>query len=248
MNFDVSVFWNALISYPFFEGACITLLLALASHSVGIVLSIPTALALEGRPNVARSLLRGVVSVFRGAPTLLQLLFVWNALPQFFPVFREAWFTPFIAAWIALSLNEAAYQVEINRASLKSLDKGQLAACHALALSRWQTFRYVVLPQVARIAIPPTANEFITLLKITSLASVISLQELMAVTSQTVSSTFQFTEYYAVALVYYLVMVYTLSWLQSRLERRLSWEQLEETSPSNHPGLVQRTLARMRRA
>jgi ABC-type amino acid transport system permease subunit len=106
----------------------------------------------------------------------------------------------------------------------------------------------VVLPQVARIAIPPTANEFITLLKITSLASVISLQELMAVTSQTVSSTFQFTEYYAVALVYYLVMVYTLSGLQSRLERRLSWEQPEETSPSSNPGLVQRTLARMRRA
>jgi len=247
MNFDVAVFWDALFSYPFFKGACITLLLALASHSVGIALSIPTALALEGRANFARNLLRGVVSIFRGAPTLLQLLFVWNALPQFFPIFRDEWFTPFIAAWIALSLNEAAYQVEINRAALKALDKGQLAASHALALSRWQTFRYVVLPQVARIAIPPTANEFITLLKITSLASVISLQELMAVTSQTVSTTFQFSEYYAVALVYYLVMVYTLSWLQGRLERRLSWEPVEELSKSANPGLVQRTLARMRR-
>lgn len=245
MNFDVAVFWDALTSYNFFKGACITLLLALLAHSVGILISIPAALALDGPRNPARTALRGVLSVFRGAPTLLQLLFVWNALPQFFPIFREEWFTPFFAAWIALSINEAAYQVEINRAALKSVDRGQYAAGHALGLSRWQIFRYVILPQAARIAIPPTSNEFITLLKITSLASVISLQELMAVTSQTVSTTFQFSEYYAVALVYYLVMVYTLTWLQSGLERRLSWDSVAvAASPA---GLVQRTLARMRR-
>lgn len=243
MNFDAAVFWDALTSYHFFRGACITLVLALLAHSVGILLSIPAALALDGPNNPARASLRGVLSVFRGAPTLLQLLFVWNALPQFFPIFREEWFTPFFAAWIALSLNEAAYQVEINRAALKSVDRGQYAAGHALGLSRLQIFRYVILPQAARIAIPPTANEFITLLKITSLASVISLQELMAVTSQTVSSTFQFSEYYAVALVYYLTMVYTLTWLQGGLERRLSWDAVA-TAPAN---LVQRTLARMRR-
>jgi ABC-type amino acid transport system permease subunit len=94
--------------------------------------------------------------------------------------------------------------------------------------------------------VPPTANEFITLLKITSLASVISLQELMAVTSQTVSTTFQFSEYYAVALVYYLVMVYTLTWMQGGLERRLSWD-VQGSASSKSVGLVQRTLARMRR-
>ncbi|MDE3739741.1 MULTISPECIES: amino acid ABC transporter permease [Pseudomonas] len=246
MNFDVTVFWDALTSWHFFQGACITLVLALVSHSVGILISIPCALALDGPASVWRSTLRGVLSVFRGAPTLLQLLFVWNALPQFFPVFREEWFTPFIAAWIALSLNEAAYQVEINRAALKSVDKGQYAAGHALGLSRWHTFRYVIMPQAARIAVPPTANEFITLLKITSLASVISLQELMAVTSQTVSTTFQFSEYYAVALVYYLAMVYTLTWMQSGLERRLSWDA-QGSASSKSVGLVQRTLARMRR-
>lgn len=245
MHFDVAVFWDALFSYPFFKGACITLLLALLAHSVGIALSIPAALALDGPPNPLRLILRAVLSVFRGAPTLLQLLFVWNALPQFFPIFRESWFTPFFAAWIALSLNEMAYQVEINRAALKALDKGQHAAGHALGLSGWQIFRYITLPQAARIAIPPTANEFITLLKITSLASVISLQELMAVTSQTVSTTFQFSEYYAVALVYYLVMVYTLTWLQSRLERRLSWDHVSPAA--KNVGLVQRTLDRMRR-
>ncbi|WP_395589272.1 amino acid ABC transporter permease [Pseudomonas sp. TR47] len=246
MHFDFDVFISALTSYAFFKGACITLALALLSHSVGIALSIPAALALDGPPRVWRTALRSVLSVFRGAPTLLQLLFVWNALPQFFPALQQAWFTPFIAAWIALSVNEAAYQVEINRAALKAIDPGQYSAGHALGLSRWHTLRHVILPQAARIGIPPTANEFITLLKITSLASVISLQELMAVTSQTVSTTFQFSEYYAVALVYYLVMVYTLSGLQARLERRMAWDA--PTEAITRVSFVQRTMARLRRA
>lgn len=245
MQFDFNVFWSALTSYAFFKGACITLFLALLAHSVGIALSIPAAFALDGPDRLWRTILRSVLSVFRGAPTLLQLLFVWNALPQFFPVLQQAWFTPFIAAWIALSINEAAYQVEINRGALKAIDSGQYGASHALGLSRWHTLRHVILPQAARIAIPPTANEFITLLKITSLASVISLQELMAVTSQTVSTTFQFSEYYAVALMYYLVMVYTLSWLQGKLERRMAWDR--PTEAVKQVSLAQRTMARLRR-
>ena len=154
MHFDVAVFWDALFSYPFFKGACITLLLALLAHSVGIALSIPAALALDGPANPLRFTLRAVLSVFRGAPTLLQLLFVWNALPQFFPIFRESWFTPFFAAWIALSLNEMAYQVEINRAALKALDKGQHAAGHALGLSGWHIFRYITPVSYTHLTLP----------------------------------------------------------------------------------------------
>ena len=169
--------------------------------------------------------MRQYVGVFRAIPTLLQLLFVWNALPQIFPIFNQPWFTPFLAALVALSLNEAAYQVEINRSALQSVDRGQYAAGLALGLNRYQIFRYIMLPQALRVAIPPTANEFITMLKLTSLASVVSLRELMTVTSQSVATTFQFTEYYAAALVYYLVMVYALTWLQSRLERKFSWSK-----------------------
>ena len=93
-----------------------------------------------------------------------------------------------------------------------------------------QVFRLIVVPQALRIALPPTVNEFITLLKTTSLASVISLTELMAVTQQAVASTFRYAEFYAVAALYYLVMVLALMAVQARVERRFAW-----ASGQHHP-------------
>ena len=223
MQFDTSVFWSALTSWAFFQGAVITLCLAVISHATAIAISLPMALIVDGNNRVAKALVSVYVGVFRAIPTLLLLLFVWNALPQIFPIFREPWFNPFLAAWLALALNEAAYQVEINRSALQSVDRGQGAAGAALGLTGRDIFRFVIFPQAARIAIPPTVNEFITLLKITSLASVISLQELMTVTQITVARTFQFGEHYSAALVYYLAMVFGLMLIQKRVERRFAW-------------------------
>ncbi|WP_315925996.1 amino acid ABC transporter permease [Mesorhizobium sp. SP-1A] len=247
MSFDFPAFWAALTSEAFFRGACITIALSLLAHGVGILISVPVAVIIDRGGGFVPGVLKGLVGMLRGAPTLLQLLFVWNALPQFFPIFREPWFTPFLAAWIALSLNEAAYQVEINRAALKAVDPGQQAAGEALGLSRFQIFRYITLPQAMRVAIPPTVNEFITLLKITSLASVISLQELMSTASRAVSTTFQFSEYYAAALIYYLIMVYALVFLQGKLERKYSWDR-SKAEAAGDPGVVQKAMALMRRA
>ncbi|MGH7069752.1 MAG: amino acid ABC transporter permease, partial [Acetobacteraceae bacterium] len=115
-----------------------------------------------------------------------------------------------------------AYQAEITRAALAAVPAEQRDAGAALGLSRAQCFRLVILPQAIRVAIPPTANEFITLLKVTSLASVISLQELLAVTTREISVTFRFTELYAVALVYYLAIVSVLMLGQVWLERHYS--------------------------
>lgn len=225
MEFDTQVFWSALTSAAYLKGALITLSLTLISHATAIAISLPMALVLNGSNRVARTLATGYVLIFRAVPQLLLLLFVWNALPQFIPVFREPWFNPFLAAWLALSLNEAAYQVEINRAALRSVDHGQGAAGIALGLTHTDVYRFIVFPQAARIALAPTVNEFITLLKITSLASVISLQELMTVTQISVARTFQFSEYYLAALIYYLVMVFTLMAIQKRIERRFAWEK-----------------------
>ena len=130
------------------------------------------------------------VWLFRAIPTLLQLLFVWNALPQLIPSLRDPWFTPFLAAFLALSLNESAYMAEIIRSGLASVDQGQMLAGKTLGLRSDQIFRLITLPQMIRVIIPPTGNEFITLLKLTSLASVISLRELLTVTSQTVAVEF----------------------------------------------------------
>ncbi|CAM5304006.1 polar amino acid transport system permease protein [Aquamicrobium terrae] len=223
MSFNLDVFWAALTSWVFFEAALISVALAVLSHASAIAISMPLALGLDSRSKVVRIAIRLYVGVFRAIPTLLWLLFFWNALPQFSPVFREAWYTPFIAAWVALTVNEAAYQVEINRAALSSVDKGQTSAATAFGFTPWQVFRLVTLPQAARVALPPSVNEFITLLKATSLASVISLQELMTVTNQAVATSFQFQEYYAVAALYYLLIVGLLTLLQSRVERRFDW-------------------------
>jgi ABC-type amino acid transport system permease subunit len=161
--------------------------------------------------------------IFRATPTLLQLLFIWNALPLLWPVFAGSWFTPFMAAFVALSLNEAAYMCEIIRAGLLSVDPGQELAGRALGLTRRQLLRRVIVPQAIRIVIPPTGNEFITLLKLTSLASVISLQELLTASGNLAAVKFQYIEAYSAALVYYLVIVSILMALQSRLERRFTW-------------------------
>lgn len=223
MEFDGSVFWAALLSYDFARGAVITVTLAFVAHALAIVISVPMAVTLVSGGALRQRFIGAYIGLFRAIPTLLLLLFVWNAIPQFFPIFRHAWFTPFLAAWIALALNEAAYQVEINRAALLAVDPGQTAAGQALGLKPADVRRYVVFPQAFRIALAPTVNEFITLLKITSLASVISLQELMTVTQINVARSFQFTEHYTAALVYYLAMVYGLMFIQKRIERRFAW-------------------------
>jgi len=223
MSFDFDVFWSALTSRVFFEAALITVALAFLAHLSAIMISLPLAIGLESHNRAVRIAIRLYVGVFRAIPTLLWLLFFWNALPQFSTVFREAWYTPFMAAWVALTVNEAAYQVEINRAALNSVDKGQTAAATAFGFSPLQVFGLITLPQAARVALPPTVNEFITLLKATSLASVISLQELMTVTNQAVATSFQFKEYYAVAAVFYLLIVGLLTLLQGRIERYFDW-------------------------
>ena len=222
MEFDTSLFLDSLFSWPFLDGALVTIALSVASHAVGIALGLVVALMSASPRRGLRTAAQSYVWFFRGTPVLLLLLFVWNALPQLIPTFRDDWFTPFLAAWLALSLNETAYQSEINRAALLAVDDGQHAAAAALGLTRVQAFFLVVLPQCLRVAVPPTVNEFITLLKTTSLASVISLQELLATTTRASNASFRYTEFYAVALVYYLVIVSILMFGQARLERRLT--------------------------
>jgi polar amino acid transport system permease protein len=119
---------------------------------------------------------------------------------------------------------------EIVRGGLLAVDEGQQLAARALGMSPTSVFRRVVLPQVIRVIIPPTANEFITMLKITSLASAISLQELLTFTQQNISITFRFAEFYAAAALYYLVIVSVFMAFQALLERRFLWSSQQQGS------------------
>lgn len=163
------------------------------------------------------------ITIFRAIPLLLLLMLIWNGLPQIHPIFRESWFSPFLGALIAIAISEAAYQVEINRSALIALHDGQSDAGKALGLNGWQIFFLIKFPQAVRIALPPTVNEFITILKATSLATIISLRELMTTAQLAVAFSYRYAEYYSAALIYYVVMVMALMALQTVLEKRMAW-------------------------
>jgi polar amino acid transport system permease protein len=222
-SFDTHLFWEALSSGPYWRGALTALELTAVSLAAAVVIGFFVALGALSRRRGVRSVAWTYNWLFRATPTLLQLFFFWYALPQIWTGFAGSWFTPFMAAWIALSLNEAAYMSEIIRSGLMSVDPGQELAGRALGMSQRQILRKVVVPQAVRIVIPPTGNEFITLLKLTSLASVISLHELLTSANELATATFRYNETLLAALVYYLVIVSILMVFQARLERRFTW-------------------------
>jgi His/Glu/Gln/Arg/opine family amino acid ABC transporter permease subunit len=222
-SFDTHLFWQALSSGPYWRGALLALELTVVVMATAIVLGFLVALGALSKRRSVRSPAWTYNWLFRATPTLLQLFFIWYALPQIWSGFAASWFTPFLAAWIALSLNEAAYMSEIIRAGLLSVDAGQELAGRALGMSRRQILRKVVVPQAVRIVIPPTGNEFITVLKLTSLASVISLHELLTAATELASASFRYNETLLASLVYYLAIVSVLMVLQARLEKRFTW-------------------------
>ena len=220
--FDFGLFISAVFGWPLFQGAIITVLLCAVVQTTSLLIGLGTA-SLSTSPRWwVRKLVAAYVWLFRGTPALLVLLFVWNGLPQIFSAFRAAWFTPFLAAYIALTLIEVAYVTEILRSAYSAIGAGQREAAQALGLKRWHVFFYVTLPQALRIATPALVNELISLLKTTSLATVISLTELMTVSSFAIAASFKFLEWYTAVLVYYLTMVAVLTVVQARLERFLS--------------------------
>jgi His/Glu/Gln/Arg/opine family amino acid ABC transporter permease subunit len=163
------------------------------------------------------------VWIFRAIPSLVLLLLVWDGLPQLFPALTGDWFSAFLAASVAFSINEAAYAAEVIRGGLLSIDEGQRLAARALGMSPLKVFSKVVAPQLIRVTIPPLSNDFVAMLKLTSLASIISLQELLARSQSAVSTTFRFAEWYSAAAIYYLVLVSVFMVVQAQIERRFVW-------------------------
>jgi polar amino acid transport system permease protein len=223
VDFDFDVFLNALTSRTLREAVLVTISLTIVSFVAGLALGLLVALLRRSRFFVLRAAGWAYIWIFRAIPTIVQLFFVWYALPQLIPALRGPDFLPFYAAAIALSMNEAAYAAEIFRGGLLSIDDGQRLAARALGMQPLSVFRRIVAPQLVRVVIPPVANDFITLLKITSLAYVVSLREVMTATQSQVSSTFRYAEWYGAAAVYYLVLVSIFMVAQAWFERRYVW-------------------------
>jgi polar amino acid transport system permease protein len=205
--------WSGFFDYllnPFLlEGAVTTLWLTVASLSAGLVLGIGLALMrLSGNP-----VLSGIAVfycwVFRGTPLLVQLLIIYTGLPLF-----GLRFSVVQAALLGLALNEAAYLSETVRAGILAVARGQREAALALGLRRIQVFRLVIWPQALRIIIPPLGNSVNGLLKTTSVASVISMEELLRRTQILIQERFLVLELFMVAALYYLAM--TTAWVTGR--------------------------------
>jgi len=223
VTFDVDVFMAALFSRALREGVVMTVALTVVSFAAGMVIGLGVALLRGSRNPVARGIGWTYIWLFRALPTLILLFLVWYALPQVIPALRGPDFEPFFAAAIALSVNEGAYAAEIIRGGLLSIDDGQRLAARALGMQPRSVFRRIVAPQVIRVVTPALSNDFITLLKITSLAYAVSLRELMTMAQIQVATSFQYAEWYGAAAVYYLILVSAFMLVQAWFERRYVW-------------------------
>ncbi|BBX28819.1 ABC transporter permease subunit [Mycolicibacterium alvei] len=193
-----------------------TIPLTIISFAIGLVIALGVALA-RLSPNVVLSnIARFYISVIRGTPLLVQLFIVFFALPEF-----GVKIDPFPAAVIAFSLNVGGYAAEIIRSAIQSIPKGQWEAAETIGLNYAGTLRRIILPQAARVAVPPLSNTLISLVKDTSLASTILVTELLRQAQIIAAPTFEFFALYGTAAIYYWVICLVLSFGQSRLERRL---------------------------
>lgn len=235
MTFDVSIFLEQVFSQAFLNGAILSISVAVLAQFAAIMLGFGLALATIGKNPILGAAARAYIWLFRAIPALLVLLLLWNAAPQLVPALRQDWYTPFVAAVVGLALAEAAFMSEILRSALQSVDDGQALAARALGMKPAAVLFKVVLPQAIQVAIPPTGNEFIAMVKYTSLASVISLRELLTTAQLGVATTFRYAEYYAAATAYYLVIVSILMILQNRLEKRYRWTSTRRTRRPSPP-------------
>ncbi|PZP40714.1 MAG: ABC transporter permease [Azospirillum brasilense] len=211
--FDVHAFLSYLTNAYLLQGVLVTVGLTIATMIVGLILGTALALMRMSQNLALTGFARFYIWIFRGTPLLVQLVLIYTGLPQ---VGIKLGVLP--SALLALSLNEAAYLSETIRGGFKGVAKGQVEAAKALGLSVWQTLRLVQMPQVARLIIPPLGNSLNGLLKATSLASVISLEELMRRSQVLMQERFEVLELYCVAAVYYLVLTTLWNLVQVRLE------------------------------
>ncbi|MCX4995867.1 amino acid ABC transporter permease [Streptomyces longwoodensis] len=224
--------WNAvgdkLFDSTVLAGAGRTLLISVLAMVMGVVLGIVLAVMRLSKNPVTSWVAWVYIWFFRGTPVYVQLL-LWFNLALIFPmlnlgpIYKDEMtdvMTPFMCALLGLGLNEAAYMAEICRAGLLAVDEGQTEAAHALGMSHGRTLRRIVIPQAMRVIVPPTGNEFINMLKTSSLVYAVTYNELLRATSTIGSTSYAVMEMLFVASIWYLVMTSIFSVFQYYLERR----------------------------
>lgn len=223
-----------LLSPAFFHGALTTLLITLYSLVFGVAVGVIIALLQDSNTRLGRLLALVYLWLFRGTPVLFQIIFIYNVLPTF-----GIRLSAMVSAVLALSLNEGAYMAEIIRSGLQAVKKGQRTAALALGMQPFAVLRHVVIPQAARMILPPIGNQMVGMLKLSALVSVVAVEELMLVANQTASANFRYFEALTAAGIYYLVLTTLFMAAQALIERKLDPKRRHKGPPIR---LVERLL------
>ncbi len=202
---------------PLLDGTAVTLQVFLLTLVLAVPLGLALALVRVSHFRTAAGLVGGYIWLMRGTPLMLQMLFIYFALP-FVPVIGIR-LPDFPAAIVAFTLNYAAYFAEIFRSGIQSVGRGQYEAARVLGMSYGQTMRRIILPQVVKRILPPMSNETITLVKDTSLIYVLAMNDLLRAARGIVQRDFT-TMPFVVAAAFYLIMTLVLTWGFMRLEKR----------------------------
>ena len=241
-GFDVADFLDALVNPFILMGAVVTAGLTVVGLFGGFACGLLIAL-LRSTPNpVVQRLAQGYIWFFRGTPLLIQMVMIYSGLPQI-----GIRFGVLTSVIVALVLNEAAYMAEIIRGGFLAIPPGQRDAAKALGLSRLQVLNKVLLPQATRIILPALGNSVNGLLKATSIASVISMEELMRRSEMVMQVKFDVLEVFAAAAVLYLVLTTMWDQVQRRLERhfdRANRAKTETMTSALAPAVEQAALQR----
>ena len=199
------------------RGCIVTLELTAVSLILATVLGLLLSLGSLSRTRPIRWFSIGFVELFRAAPALVVLIWIYYALPVLIGVNLNS----FVSAVLALTLVQAAYEAEIFRAGIEAIERGQVEAARSVGMSHAQTMRRIVLPQAVRIMIPPFVSATASLLKYSSLASVVSVYELLNQGNNIIQTSFRPLEVYTAVAVFYLAMIIPITQVSRVLERRL---------------------------
>ena len=206
------------------QGLWSTVSISLISIIISVVAGVVVALLALSKRRAVRAINRFYVEVFRAIPLLVLLLWVYYGLP----VVLGLQFGVFAAGVIALSLSDSAFEAEIFRGGIQSVERGQPEAAQALGLTSWQTMRLVVLPQALRRILPALGNQFVYVLKMSSLISVIGLQDLTRRANELTLVEYRPLEIYTALVIEYLLLILVVSWMVRKLEQRLGSNQVRK--------------------
>jgi polar amino acid transport system permease protein len=214
-SFDWGVVWYAI---PYLaQGAVVTIEISALAMVIGTLVGIVFGLLLLSDIGIVKALVRAYVYFVRGTPALVQVFLIYFAMPQFGIELSSFW-----SGVVALSFNAGGFMAEIVRAGLQSIDPGQTEAAKSIGMTNSQSVIYILLPQSLRRIVPPMTNELITLIKGSSLLSVISVTELTRSAQVIIAAKFTPFELYALLAVYYLIIISILAKLSEYVESRLA--------------------------